>query len=276
MTGQAQVEKKRCFVLSPIGSDESAERKAADKVLKHLIKKSLGSDFAIERADENRNPGAITPQMIASILEADLIVADLSGYNPNVFYELAIAHGYAKPTVHIQVKGERPAFDIKDVRIVGYDMDPDELEAAQKLLREYAQFALNHPDAVQTPLTSAERFAAVRESTDPVAQSNVQVLDALQELRNDVRRLGGSRTRVARSPSTPHDLRSLRTIIERIVDDGRADEPDFREVVTPSTSTEFDNWAFDLFEKAFGSTNDDILMHPSVAEAPDDAEGSED
>ncbi len=100
-------EKKKCFVISPIGSDGSPARKAADQVLKHLVRKALGNEFQVLRADEDDDPGSITPRMIASILEADLIVADLSGNNPNVFYEVAVAHGFRKPTVHIQTASDR-------------------------------------------------------------------------------------------------------------------------------------------------------------------------
>jgi hypothetical protein len=124
--------KPTCFVISVIGGDDSPERSHADKVLRHLIGKALGDTYEIKRGDAETNPGAITPTIIASILEADLVVADLSGSNPNVFYELAIAHGYARPTVHLQRSDEKVPFDVKDMRIVKYNLaDPDDVESAR-------------------------------------------------------------------------------------------------------------------------------------------------
>ena len=72
---------KKCVVLSPIGKDGSPERDVADKVLKHIIKKAL-PDFRVLRADDDQNPGDITPQIVARILEADRIAADFSPVGP--------------------------------------------------------------------------------------------------------------------------------------------------------------------------------------------------
>lgn len=256
---------KKCFVLSPIGDEGSSERTNADKALKHLVKKAISDQYEVLRADDDKNPGAITPRIVASILDADLIIADLTGQNANVFYELAIAHGYAKPTVHIQRVGERPAFDVKDMRIVRYDLtDPDSLEQAQKLLREYANFADTRPEQVETPLSAATRFVAVQTSNDPVAQSNVQVIDAINALDADVRRALSRLRRSSVQPSaeggqTKADVTALKTIVERVVDDGRAELEDFEAVVNPSTSTGFDQWASRLLETITGESDEDIL-----------------
>jgi hypothetical protein len=83
---------KKCFVISPIGLPGSEVREQADDVLDYIIAPAL-KDLGIEafRADKQMEPGLITDQMIAAILNYDLCIADLSGHNPNVFYELAIA-----------------------------------------------------------------------------------------------------------------------------------------------------------------------------------------
>jgi hypothetical protein len=275
--GHDATTKKKCFVLSPIGAEESAERKAADVVLKHLIMKALGSDFDVERADESTNPGSITPTILAGILEADLIVADLSGLNPNVFYELAMAHGYAKPTVHIQKAGEPPPFDVKDMRIVPYNTaDPENLEAAQKRLLDYATFAVHNPEKVETPLTSAARFTAVQESTDPVAESNVRVTEAIAALHVDVKRALGRRL------GTPSSIykreiennRLLKSIVERIVSAGRAEESDFDSVISPLSSPTHDRWFRRQLSKVMGTTDaatlNEVLFDDEVETEPDD------
>lgn len=264
--------KRTCFVISPIGKEGSEARKAADQVLKHLIKKALGDDFVIKRGDEESNPGSITSQIIESILEADLVVADLSGYNPNVYYEVAVAHGYERPTVHIQRSDEDPAFDLKDMRLVRYDTsDPDLLEKAQKTLTEFARFAMANPEKVLTPLSGAKRFVQISDSADPVAQSNAEVIDQLRALRTEVRRVlprAASTTR----PRNP-DIPSLRKVIERAADRSALEESDFESIITPNTSDGFDKWARRILAQVTGEHSlgilDQILFDPEVLSQPE-------
>ena len=116
---------KKCFVISPIGLPGSDIRERADAVLDYIIEPAL-RDLAIEahRADRLAEPGLITDQMIAAILNYDLCVADLTGHNPNVFYELAIAQAAERPVVLLKLAGEIIPFDVKDYRIIEYDLKP--------------------------------------------------------------------------------------------------------------------------------------------------------
>ena len=84
-----------CFFISPIGSDNSPNRASANRVLRHLVRKAIEPlGFKVIRGDEDDFPGLITTRTIDLIQSADLIVVDLSGGNPNVFYEMAVAHGF--------------------------------------------------------------------------------------------------------------------------------------------------------------------------------------
>jgi hypothetical protein len=60
--------------------------------------------------------------MYSRILGDELCVVVLTGMNPNVLYELAIAHAAARPVVLLIQKGEEPPFDLKDHRYVEYDI----------------------------------------------------------------------------------------------------------------------------------------------------------
>ena len=87
-------EEKQCFVIAPIGEAESDTRK---------------------RSDQISEPGIITSQVIQHIVDDPLVIADLTGRNPNVFYELAIRHAIKKPLVQIIKKGEAFPFDLTAV-----------------------------------------------------------------------------------------------------------------------------------------------------------------
>lgn len=183
----------RVFLISPIGAEGSEVRKRADQARKYLVRAALPSpQFQVDRADEDTNPGSITPRMIDAITSADLVVIDLTGHNPNVFYEMAIAHGYRKPCVHIITEGEAVPFDVKDMRVVSYVLtDPEKLEAAVQRLSASASSAMSEGTA--TPLTAASEFKQIESSTNPVVSALASVSDRLERLEVLLHRNGVTR-----------------------------------------------------------------------------------
>jgi len=119
---------KRCFVISPIGAEGSQVREHADDVFDYIIKPAM-EECGIQpfRSDHLQEPGKITEQMFREILTDDLAVAVLTGHNPNVFYELAVAHAAGRPVIVLIEKGESIPFDIRDLRCVSYDLKPRSL-----------------------------------------------------------------------------------------------------------------------------------------------------
>ena len=114
-----------CFVISPIGERGTPIRRHADQVLKFLIEPVLTPKYRVVRADTIHAPGLITVQIVEYVMNAALVIADLSFRNANVFYELAIRHAIRKPYIHLLRLGEELPFDVHGMRVVQYDMtDP--------------------------------------------------------------------------------------------------------------------------------------------------------
>jgi hypothetical protein len=135
--------KTTCFVIAPIGDEESEERKHSDMVLEALVRRALeGEGYDVLRSDQITTPGMISGQVVDHLLNAGLVIADLSFHNPNVFYELAIRHMIGKPTVHIIRNGEGIPFDLKDFRTITIDTE-DKYELVAKLDTYRAEIA-NH------------------------------------------------------------------------------------------------------------------------------------
>jgi hypothetical protein len=119
---------KRCFVISPIGAEGSEAREHADDVYDYIIKPAMDAcAIAAFRSDHLREPGRISEQMFRSLIHDDLVLAVLTGHNPNVFYELAIAQASARPVIILLQKGQALPFDIQDLRCVYYDLKPRSL-----------------------------------------------------------------------------------------------------------------------------------------------------
>ena len=83
-----------CFVIMGFGkkTDYSTGRVLdLDKTYRSIIKPAAESaGLTCVRADEVRHSGIIDVPMYRHILEADLVIADLSTYNPSAFYELGV------------------------------------------------------------------------------------------------------------------------------------------------------------------------------------------
>ena len=77
--------KQSCFVISPIGNEGSDVRRRADQVLRHVIGPAVAScGYEAIRADQIAEPGLITTQVIQHIIDDPLVIADLTGSNPNL------------------------------------------------------------------------------------------------------------------------------------------------------------------------------------------------
>jgi nucleoside 2-deoxyribosyltransferase len=106
---------KKVFLACPIGEDNSPERNRSDKLLKYVIhpvtkELLLGPpEEAIIRADKMGEPGRITTQVLRELIESDVVIADLTGTNPNVMYEVGIRQAMMKPLVLMAEKGQRLA-----------------------------------------------------------------------------------------------------------------------------------------------------------------------
>jgi hypothetical protein len=115
---------RRCFLISPIGEEGSEVRQHADDVFDFIVKPAMDKfGIAVIRSDRLHEPGSISEQMFREIAEDDLCIAVLTGANPNVYYELAVAHALARPVIILLEKGQFLPFDIKDLRCVYYDLN---------------------------------------------------------------------------------------------------------------------------------------------------------
>jgi len=125
-------------VITPIGEENSAERKHANDVMDRIIEpvtREFG--YKVFRADQYPVPGQITPQIVDLIATSDLVIADLSFEKGNVFYELALRHITLKPFIHLIEKEYKIPFDIKDIRAIIFNLkDEKSIERARNELKE--------------------------------------------------------------------------------------------------------------------------------------------
>lgn len=118
--------RSKCFVLMPFA-------RSFDSVYGAVSDACQSPDLllACSRADDFYSPGHIMEDIMMGIASADFIVADLTGKNPNVFYELGIAHSCkeASSVVIITQTLEDVPFDLRHMRCIVYRDDPGSLRA---------------------------------------------------------------------------------------------------------------------------------------------------
>jgi hypothetical protein len=77
--------------------------------------------FEVVRIDEKAGPGVIFQDIQREIEQAEVIIAEITPVNPNVFYELGYAHALGKPTILLARRGAQLPFDIRSYRVVFYN-----------------------------------------------------------------------------------------------------------------------------------------------------------
>jgi hypothetical protein len=151
------------------------------------------------------NPGQITRQIVEQLLNADLVVADLSEHNPNVFYELAIRHAAFKPVVQLIHTSFKIPFDVAHQRTIFYDhQDLDSVARVKEELSRQIKSVEKNPGDVDSPLSDALLLKALRQAEDPIARSNMEILSALEEMRHEIRVLYATVNAVGLQASIPH------------------------------------------------------------------------
>lgn len=145
---------RTCFVIAPIGEDGSDTRSRSDEVFVDIIEPAASAcGYDAVRGDRLSEPGLITEQVMREIIEAPLVVADLSEHNPNVFYELAIRHAVNKPVVQMIRQGDRIPFNVSGMRIVLYNLgDPGSVEVARAEVVRQIRATEKTPSGSHTPL----------------------------------------------------------------------------------------------------------------------------
>jgi hypothetical protein len=245
----------RAFIIQQIGAKDSAERRRADEIYNFIIVPAVeGVGLEPYRADLDLSPGAITPRMLSELLRARVVIADLTGRNPNVFYELGITHSFARPLISIADSSRSLPFDAKDERVIELGEYPEsglgwaQGQTAKASLEESLRIVLTEGYSPPSPL----REVAANNSIDQLAPENplaaemAQIRETLEQVRKYI-------TSGAMTPSglnvalLEHDSRILRVIIERkatyLTDD------DLLTLSDNSHSPEQLQWALDLYGK---------------------------
>ena len=126
---------KTMFVLMPFREEFNAI---------YSIIREAGTSLGLKvlRADEMTSPGLITDQILEAINYSGIILADLTHKNPNVLYEVGIAHTLNKKTILITQNFEDVPFDLASLRVIVYENSVSGAKSLEENLRIWLQYAI--------------------------------------------------------------------------------------------------------------------------------------
>lgn len=138
---------RTCFVASPINAEFT-------RVLDTLIRPPIEEcGFEVIRADQIDSSRSIIQDFVEMLLNADLVIADLTGLNPNVMYELGLAHAFTRPTVIITQDLNSLPFDLKPYRVIDYSTEFHSAFELKERLQSIGKLAIENPSMFSNPVT---------------------------------------------------------------------------------------------------------------------------
>jgi hypothetical protein len=145
--GNDSTQHPRAFVIMPFDDD-------FNKIYDSFISVSLiEAGYDVFRADDIHSQQNILKDIVESIVKSDLIVADLTGSNPNVFYEVGLAHAFQKDAILITQEIDDLPFDLRSYRIISYNTQFYEINKAKIELIKLAVGARNKEVPFGSPVT---------------------------------------------------------------------------------------------------------------------------
>ena len=124
---------RNAFVIMPFKKPISGYYEA---VFKPAL---ISAGYDVHRADEIYRPNVIIRDIQQLVVEADLILCELTGRNPNVLYELGLAHALGKPAILVSSNKKDVPFDLRHIRYIEYDTTAVGWE--KKLKNDISRFA---------------------------------------------------------------------------------------------------------------------------------------
>jgi len=148
------------LIVSPQYETSDAERYRSDIVVlmpftaaltalyqDHLKSVAQSLQMTIARADDFFTGEKIMTEIWSAIVKAKVLIADCTGRNPNVFYEIGLAHALGKPVVLITQTSEDVPFDLRHYRYIRYEFTPRGMKSFEDTLIKTLKSMLEEEDA---------------------------------------------------------------------------------------------------------------------------------
>lgn len=169
------INENTCFVIMPFGG-------FFDHYFRDIYKPAIEESGLIpKRADDIYRPSTIIQDIWNLTKDSKLVLADLTGKNANVFYELGLAHALAKPAILITESIEFVPFDLRALRVIEFDKNYPNWGT---ILKEKIKISIK--ETLSSPLNSVlPTFLEIKDDVKQKGRITKQE-KAILELKQDV------------------------------------------------------------------------------------------
>ncbi len=136
---QPEIDEKLCFVLMPFAAEFQP---IYDDHIKPTVERA---GLRCMRADDLFGPQAIIYDIWKYICKARVVIAELTGRNPNVFYEVGLGHALDKKVILLTQSMDDVPFDLRHLRCIVYRYDPRGAAALEENLSRAIEAVLQEP-----------------------------------------------------------------------------------------------------------------------------------
>lgn len=144
---ESNTNKPQAFVIMPFGE-------GFDEIFGLFIASAVSeAGYEVVRADDIRSHQNILKDVLSGLAESDLVIADLTGSNPNVYYELGLAHAFGKRVILLTQHVDELPFDLRSYRVIPYSIHFAEIAKARAQLLDIAKDALDDRIVFGSPVT---------------------------------------------------------------------------------------------------------------------------
>lgn len=154
-----------CFVISPIGREGTKEHTEFKETLEYVIKPAIEESeykYSVIRADDINRSGSFIKDILDSIYAAHIVIADLTGQNPNVFYELGVRHSLRPRTILIAQNLEDIPSDLREYRTIIYNTSAKGAASFKKRIRDFLKEISKEPERPDNPVL--DRLGSITEN----------------------------------------------------------------------------------------------------------------
>jgi len=203
----------KCFVIMPFSksSEEHTEKYWTDhfnKLLKPSIEELGVKTYRVEVIRED-----IIRKIIQSLVTSQIVVADLTDHNPNVFWELGVRQSFKHNTITIAEEGTQLPFDVSSKATIFYDLsNEDKLAHFKSNLKEAIKDCIANPEKSDSHVLESISGRGVFYEIIRLEDAKRRVESLIMEAQNNQRTLIQSKKIVAELKDIsiiPFDLKTM-------------------------------------------------------------------
>jgi hypothetical protein len=146
-------QKKKCFVIMPVSKTKSCTAREWTMIFKEMIKPAVaGSKLGFTCERSKPRTGNLIRDILNELNRADVVIADLTDMNPNVFYELGVRHTLRNRTILIAQDMKYVPSDLRSYWVITYKKGLSGLQDFKNGIKDTLKEMMNNPEKPDNPV----------------------------------------------------------------------------------------------------------------------------